>query len=304
MIVPRMRVATPCPAWYLLGISMIDETDQTAVVRAAYARCRRMQRRYDPTFFLATARLPRHRRPVVHALYGFFRGADEIVDGRNRSSDPDERSAALTRWLAALQDGLSAGHSTHPILAALVHAGQDTTLPLHLLDTYMASMRVDCDDRVRITEADALDHYMNGSAATVGRVMAPVMGVAEHGTESLAQLGVAFQLTNFIRDVREDWTMDRLYLPGLDEATMRGGTATPELRAQVAVHVDRARRLFAATADVDQLVPASMRRGVRLAREIYVRVLDRVEQVDFDVLQRRTTIGPRGFALAGVQALR
>ncbi len=264
-----------------------------------------MQVRYDPTFFLATSRLPRQRRPVVHALYGFLRGADQIVDGDRRGTDAARRRADLDRWHAALREGLDAGYSDHPILAALAHAGRDGTLPLHLLDVYMRSMRVDCDDRVRIPDVAALDHYMDGSAATVGRIMAPVMGIGdEAGREQLARLGVAFQLTNFIRDVHEDWAMDRVYLPGLDEASLRAGLVTSELREHVAVQVVRARRLFAATAEVEQLVPASMRRGVRLARTIYVRILDRVEQLEFDVLHGRPALRPHAFALAGVQALR
>lgn len=264
-----------------------------------------MQVRYDPTFFLATSRLPRQRRPVVHALYGFFRGADEIVDGDRRASDADGRRTALDRWHAALRDGLDSGHSDHPVLAALAHAGRDGTLPLHLLDVYMRSMRVDCDDCVRIDSVSELDHYMDGSAATVGRIMAPVMGIDDaEGREELARLGVAFQLTNFIRDVHEDWTMNRVYLPGLDEASLRSGHVTAELREHVAVQVARARRLFAATADVEQAVPASMRRGVRVARTVYVRILDRVEQVEFDVLHQRTSLRPHAFALAGVEALR
>lgn len=264
-----------------------------------------MQVRYDPTFFLATSRLPRQRRPVVHALYGFFRGADEIVDGDRRASDADGRRTDLDRWHAALRDGLDAGHSDHPVLAALAHAGRDGTLPLHLLDVYMRSMRVDCDDQVRIADVVALDHYMEGSAATVGRIMAPVMGIhAEDGREQLARLGVAFQLTNFIRDVHEDWSMNRVYLPGLDEHSLRSGQVTHELREHVAVQVARARRLFATTSDVEQLVPTSMRRGVRLARTIYVRILDRVEQLEFDVLHGRTSLRPHAFAWAGVQALR
>ncbi len=264
-----------------------------------------MQVRYDPTFFLATSRLPRQRRPVVHALYGFFRGADQIVDGDRVGTDATQRRAELDRWHGALRDGLASGHSDHPVLAALTHAGRDGTLPLHLLDVYMRSMRVDCDDRVRIDSVVALDHYMEGSAATVGRIMAPVMGIdGEDGREELARLGVAFQLTNFIRDVHEDWTMDRVYLPGLDEATLRSGQVTSELREHVALQVARARRLFASTADVEHLVPVSMRRGVRLARTVYVRILDRVEQLEFDVVRGRTALRPHAYALAGVQALR
>jgi phytoene synthase len=263
-----------------------------------------MQRRHDPTFFMATARLPSGTRPAVHALYGFLRGADEIVDGRGRASDPTTRRAALDAWQTALDDSVHGRRPDHPVLAALADAGRRHDLPLHLLETYMASMRIDCDDRVRIPDDAALDRYMNGSAATVGRLMAPLLGARAEGSEPLARLGVAFQLTNFIRDVREDWEMDRVYLPGLDDEELRRGEASPQLRERIAADVDRARRLFSETLEVEQHVPATMRRGMRLARAVYGRVLDRVEALGYDVLGGRTALGPRDLGPVLATALR
>jgi len=277
---------------------------QDPTVSAAYDRCRRMQRRHDPTFFVATARLPRRTRPAVHALYGFLRGADEIVDGRGRASDPSTRRAALDAWQSALDESVDGRRPSHPVLSALADAGRRHDLPLHLLDTYMRSMRVDCDDRVRIPDDAALDRYMDGSAATVGRLMAPLLGARGEGTEPLARLGVAFQLTNFVRDVREDWGMDRVYLPGLDEDDLRRGVASPALRERIAHDVDRARRLFADTVEAEEHVPASMRRGMRVARTVYGRVLDRVERVGYDVLGGRTALGPRDLGPVAATALR
>jgi phytoene synthase len=281
-----------------------DLRDTDPAIVAAYGRCRRLQRRHDPTFFLATARLPRERRPAVHALYGFLRGADEIVDGRHRAALPALRRAELDGWQTALQDGLRGARPAHPVLAALVHAGPRHDLPLHLLDRYMDSMRVDCEDRVRLPDAVALDHYMDGSAATVGRLMAPLLGAGPDAATPLAELGVAFQLTNFIRDVREDWDLDRVYLPGLDEETLRLGVATPTLRERVAAEVARARLLFRQAGPVEAEVPAGVRPGIRMARAVYERVLDRVEAVEFDVLTRRTTPGACGSAHAALAALR
>jgi phytoene synthase len=281
-----------------------DLTPHDDVVFAAYGRCRRLQRRHDPTFFLATARLPRERRPAVHALYGFLRGADEIVDGRHRASDPAARRAALDSWQAALHENLGHERPTHPVLAALAHAGPRHGLPLHLLDRYMDSMRIDCDDRVRIPTPEELDRYMDGSAATVGRLMAPLLDAGDDGVEPLAQLGVAFQLTNFIRDVREDWELDRVYLPGLDEETLRLGVVTPSFRERIEAEVHRARTLFGQTAAIEREVPAAVRPGIRLARSVYERVLDRIESLDGDVLSKRTGLGPRGIARAAVGSLR
>jgi len=250
-----------------------------------------MQRRHDPTFYWATRRLPRAQRPAVHALYGFLRGADEIVDGAGRALPPAVRRAALDRWQATLDHGLAAGGTDHPVLGALVDAGLRGGLPLGQLSVYMDSMRMDCGP-VRLEDDPALDRYMNGSAATVGRIMAPILGAPDCG-DRFARLGIAFQLTNFIRDVPEDLLLDRRYLPGLEA----------DARAAVAHQVARARAAFAATAALHDEMPGPARRGMRLARAIYERVLDRVEALDFDVVARPAALRPWELVAAAGGAL-
>ena len=269
----------------------------------AYRACRRLQRRHDPTYWAATGCLPREVRPAVHALYGFVRGADEIVDGRGRLPGPAARRAALDGWEAELTRGLAAGRSDHPVIAALVDAGLRHRLPLRALDRYMESMRVDCDEPVRIATSAQLDRYMDGSAAAVGRIMAPLLGLPRELHEEVGRLGVAFQLTNFVRDVPVDWALDRVYLPGVPEADLRTGTASDALRDAIAQHVARARALFAQTEPVTEALTAPMRPGVRLARGVYARVLDRVERNGYDVVGRRAGLAPWEGAAAAAGAL-
>jgi 15-cis-phytoene synthase len=261
------------------------------VLQQSYRTCRRLQRRHDPTFYVATGCLPRDVRPAVHALYGYVRCADEIADDPARTREPDARRAALDAWQALLEDAMVTGHARHPVVAALVDAGERHDLPLHRLPRYMDSMRLDCGP-VRMRTRGELDDYMDGSAATVGRIMAPLLGAPPSMAEDVARLGVAFQLANFVRDVRVDWELDRVYLPGLTEDDLRAGAATPRLREQVAREVGRARALFAETAGVASALAPSMRTGVRLARAVYGRVLDRVERNGFDVLGRRASLPP------------
>jgi len=262
-----------------------------------------MLRRHDPSYYLAVLRLPRERRGAVHALYGFVRGADEIVDGAGRPLDPDARRAALDRWEDELVRGLAAGRSAHPVISALVHAASVHELPLGELRTYMASMRMDCGP-LRIQTGAELDRYMEGSAAAVGRIMAAILGVPAE-TERLARLGTAFQLTNFLRDVRQDYELDRIYLPadelerlGVGESDLAAATATPALRRVIAAEVERARCLFAETAPALAAAMPSSGRGIRLAHGIYSAVLDRIERNGFDVLGRASR--PRPFAMARV----
>jgi phytoene synthase len=237
--------------------------------RDAYTRCAALQRRHDPTFHLATRALGRDVRPAVHALYGFLRGADELADGPQADATPEARRAALDRWQAALDEGLARGHSDHPVIGALVDAGRRHDLPLDQLAAYMDSMRMDCVGTLRLRTRDELDTYMNGSAGAVGRIMAPLIGVPPAQREAVARLGVAFQLTNFLRDVREDYAMDRVYLPSLDEEALAAGRPT---RLPVE-EVHRARALFreSARAVLGACTPRA-RPGIALATTIYRRV--------------------------------
>jgi phytoene synthase len=281
-----------------------------ADLHAAYRVCRRMQRRHDPTYYWATLRLPREVRPAVHALYGFVRYADEIVDGPSRSSDPAVRRQALDGWQVALEHARHTGTSREPIIAALVDAERRHDLPLDELSIYMDSMRVDCGPVRLATESD-LDRYMRGSAGAVGLIMAPLLGTPVALRPAMAQLGAAFQLTNFLRDVREDFTLDRVYLPaegfarhGASVADIAAHRMSDGLRRLIAAEVSRARGLFERTRSVHEAVHPSVRSGILLARSIYERVLDQIEVLDFDVVSApvRVPLWQLGWAALGALA--
>jgi phytoene synthase len=258
-----------------------------------YETSRRMQRRHDPTYYFATRRLPAEIRPATHALYGYVRTADQIVDGPRRPATPDGRRAALDAWEAELDAG---EESCQPIVRALADAAARHRLPLGELRTYMRSMRIDCAP-VRIASWDELLAYMDGSAGSVGRIMAALLGVPARHHSDLGRLGLAFQLANFIRDVREDRRLDRVYLPaedrerfGVSEDDLAADRASAEVRALIAHEVERARSLFASARPAIASAPASVRPGVKFATGLYSRMLNRVEATGFDVLGRGTGV--------------
>jgi phytoene synthase len=269
-----------------------------------------MQLRHDPTYYWATLRLPREVRPAVHAVYGFVRGADELVDGANRPADPAARRRALDRWQTELERSAACGSSRHPVIAALVDAGRRHNLPLGKLAVYMDSMRLDCGP-VRIRDRAELDRYMLGSAGAVGLIMAPLLDAPAELHAAMAQLGTAFQLTNFIRDVREDYELDRIYLAA--DALARCGVTvddiarrrtTDGLRQVLAIEVARARRMFADTKVLDEALAPSVRPGVILARTVYECILDRVEALDHDVLTHPVRVAPWKVGKAALRAVR
>jgi phytoene synthase len=193
---------------------------------------------------------------------------------------------------------------------ALVDAGERHGLPLEELGPYMGSMRVDCGP-VRIGTWDELLLYMDGSAGSVGRIMAALLGVPERHRAGFGRLGQAFQLVNFLRDVREDLALDRVYLPeedrrrlGVAEAALAAPSASGEVRALVAVNAERARGLFAAAEPAVAAAPGSVRAGIRMACAAYGRILDRAEVAGYDVLARRVGVRPwhvPGIALDGLR---
>ncbi|MGW1727993.1 phytoene/squalene synthase family protein [Streptomyces sp. NPDC002306] len=184
-------------------------------LRDAYARCRQLNAQHGKTYFLATRLLPIDRRPAVHALYGFARWADDIVDSMDATATAGKRSAAFTRLQTGLEQGLRGAESTEPVVLALADTARRYAIDHRHFTDFMASMRSD----LQVTDYatyDDLRKYMHGSAAVIGLQMLPVLGTTvprEEAAPHAAALGVAFQLTNFLRDVGEDLDRGRVYLP-------------------------------------------------------------------------------------------
>ena len=246
-------------------------------ITAAYEACRRLQRRHDPTYYWATRRLPAAVQPATHALYGYVRTADQIVDGPHRPPTPAARRAALDAWEEELRRGLAGDASPHPVVGALVDAGERHDLPLGELGIYMQSMRADCGP-VRIESWDELDAYMDGSAGSVGRIMAPLLGVPERYHADFGRLGQAFQLANFIRDVARGLG-DGPDLPAGPRGRgphARDPGATPGRRP---AGRPGPRRCSPSRSPPSPPRRPSVRSGVRLACAAYARILDRVEAV-------------------------
>jgi phytoene synthase len=202
------------------------------------------------------------------------------------------------------------GAHAHPVVAALADAGRRHRLPLGELHLYFDSMRKDSEP-VRVQTWDELERYMQGSAGSVGRILAALLGVPAERRNEFASLALAFQLTNFVRDVREAWDLDRIYLPaedlehfGVSVDQIERRELTPGFRRLVALEVERARSLFRASAPAADAVAPRVRRGMRLARSVYLGVLDRTERLDFDVLGRSPSLPPWELAQAVAGALR
>lgn len=267
---------------------------------ASYERCRRLHARYGRSYYLATRLLPRWKRRHVHALYGFARYADEIVDSFTMTAD---RSRALDRLSALVEAGLAGAEADDPVLPAFLHTVRSFGIDHGDVGAFLASMRADLSVTSYATYDDLLG-YMAGSAAAIGTMMLPVLepapGRAEAAREPARQLGLAFQLTNFIRDVAEDFARGRVYLPvedldkfGVDPSALGASRSGRAVRELLAFEAGRARDHYRAAAGGIGLLVASSRPCVRAAFDLYGGILDEIERRGFEVLAGRVRVPRR-----------
>ncbi|MFY1635452.1 phytoene/squalene synthase family protein [Solwaraspora sp. WMMB335] len=281
---------------------------------AAYARCRELHKRHGRTYYLATRLLPRWKRRHVHALYGFTRYADEIVD-RMDAPPGVERAAALDRWSDRFLAGLHGAPVDDPLLPAVLHTIAVFDLDKADFTAFLRSMAMDLTVTSYPRYTDLLD-YMEGSAAVIGTMMLPILGSTDRtaAREPARQLGFAFQLTNFIRDVAEDLARGRTYLPDEDLA-MFGVTradlnraaharaATASITELIEYEVTRAQAHYAAAAPgVTMLEPASQA-CIRTAYALYGGILDEIAARGYDVFASRAVVPNHRRAAVALRAL-
>ncbi|MEU8118389.1 phytoene/squalene synthase family protein [Spirillospora sp. NPDC049024] len=269
---------------------------------ASYEHCRRLNARHGRSFYLATLLLPAWKRRHVHALYGFARHVDDIVD-EYKGTGEEGRAAALDQVKERLDAALAGESVRDPVLPAFVHTVRSFDVERADVDAFLESMRADLTV-TRYATYDDLLAYMEGSAAAIGLMMLPVLetlpGAARSAREPARELGRAFQLTNFIRDVAEDLDRGRVYLPmndlkrfGVTEDDLSSGRCTPGVRELVAFEADRAREHYGRALEGVKLLVPSSRPCIRAAHELYGGILDEIAAAGHDVLTARARVPRR-----------
>ena len=278
-----------------------------AALRASYAECKRLNSLHGKTYYLATLLLPPAKRPFVHALYGFARYADEIVDDLASTLSPQEKADVLRTWSSGVLSDLSAGKSNDAVGAALVDTVSRFNIPHQHFVDFLHSMEMDLTVST-YANYEALSEYVYGSAAVIGLEMVPILGaLSDDAYESAKKLGIAFQLANFIRDVGEDLDRGRIYLP-LDELAAHGVTEemlykrvlTPEIIAALKFQIARVRQLQTEAAPGIDLLHPTSRPCIRAASELYCGIVDEVEAIGYDIFNKRAkTSTARRIRVAG-----
>jgi 15-cis-phytoene synthase len=291
---------------------MSRELDAAGIIepalRASYTRCREINAAHGRTYFLATRLLPPGRRPAIHALYGLARYADDIVDDLSDTRPWPQRLAELDALAQQLREGLERSRSEHPVLAAPVHTAVCYQIdPQHFAD-FMVSMRMDRPVEhggvAGYRTFDELDRYVHGSAAVIGLQVLPVLGTVvprQRAEPHAAALGVAFQITNFLRDIGEDLDRGRVYLPaeelasfGVDRELLRWcrdtGRPDPRVRRALAFLVARTRAIYRRAAPGIPMLASASRACVATAFRLYGGILDEIEAAGYHILGRRVVV--------------
>jgi phytoene synthase len=285
-------------------------------LRASYIECKRLNSLHGKTYYLATLLLPKEKRPFVHALYGFARFADEIVDDLNSSLSSSEKANALNSWGNQVLKDLHAGSSDDPIAAALVDTALRFRIPIEYFESFLHSMKMD----LTITEYQSYENlyeYVYGSAAVIGLQMVHILGTNSPSDLDAAKiaaekLGIAFQLANFIRDVGEDLDRGRVYLPlselqahGVTKSMLEKKVLTPQIKSALKDQISRVRKLQAESESGIKLLSPGSRNCILAASELYCGIVDEVEKINYEVFTKRAKTSTwRRLKVAGPAYLR
>ena len=278
------------------------------LLQQSYDECKRLNALHGKTYYLATLLLPAKKRPPVHALYGFARYADEIVDDLASTLSPHDKAEALRTWGDSVLADLRKGESSDLIGRALVDTVNKYSIPLDYFDAFMTSMEMDLTV-TRYQRYDDLMKYVYGSAVVIGLEMLPILGYSDpRAIEAATALGTAFQLANFIRDIDEDIERGRIYMPlddlarfGVSEEMLLQRKLTPEIIEAIKYQIARVRELQEkAEAGIQYLDPIS-RPCIRAASELYCGIVDEIEANGYDIFNKRATTSQwRRLRVAGI----
>jgi phytoene synthase len=267
-------------------------------LEASYGYCRRVARTRARNFYYSFVLLERERRNAICAVYAFNRVCDDLSDEpQDSAGGPRE---AIEAWRGELDAALSARYGANPLWPAFHDTVRRYGIPHEYFHQMLDGMLSDLGPR-QIQTFDELYRYCYQVASVVGLTVIHIFGF--HGPEALPlaeKCGVAFQLTNILRDVREDALRERIYLPaedlarfGVDPRDLAEGKRTGEFVELMDFQARRARHYYRESAPLVELVDPHSRSSLWALIQIYSRLLDRIERSGYDVLSRRVSLSTR-----------
>jgi len=289
-----------------VGNAPVQFAPTRSQLAVAYSVCRHIARSAAKNFYYGFLVLPRRKRNALSAVYAFMRRCDDIADDNTLS--PNDRRNKLAEWLDKVHRALASQPTDDPVLLALADAQRCYQIPLGLLDQLAYGTAADLDQEApqfdphaplmpRYQTFEDLRQYCYGVASVVGLVCIRIFGYRDPAAEPLAErCGLAFQLTNIIRDIKEDVAMGRVYLPAQDLAEFdltAADLASPDrarVRPLLAMEAERARECYRAGEDLIPLVNEDSQPALWVLVTIYRRLLEKIALRQFDVFSERVQL--------------
>ena len=257
-------------------------------------KCREITRRYGTSFYFATQFFPRETQNGIYGIYAFARIPDEIVDDPAKES----RSEALRQlrewreqWLAAM----ASGSSDDDVMNAIVHTFRKYRIPVEYGEAFLKSMFMD-EERFTYESYEELEEYMYGSAGVIGLMVTHVVGFSSEAAFPYAiKLGYAFQLTNFLRDIREDYEeLGRVYMPqselrhfGLSNGDISRRVYDDRFIAFMKYQIKRNRDIYREAVNGIPMLAWRGRLAVRVSYVLYKAILGEVERANYNIYKGR-----------------
>jgi phytoene synthase len=274
----------------------------------AYAVCRGITRRAAKNFYYGFIVLPSEKRNALSAVYAFMRHADDIAD--EPGADPQQKRQKMNEWLDAAKAVFDGKPTDDPVLMALGDAQKKFKIPPELFEKLVYGTSLDLEipstpdaPAVVCETFDDLKHYCYYVASVVGLVCIRIFGYEDSKAEFLAEdCGLAFQLTNIIRDVKEDASMGRIYIPREDlertnltaanfvPAVLQDPAQAQQLRPALEYEAERARKYYESAKWLMELIEEDSRAALWVLVEIYSRLLRKISERNYDVLTERVRL--------------
>lgn len=261
-------------------------------LEASYRHCRQIARRSASSFYYSFLLLPKPKRMAMCALYAFLRRTDDLGDS---SASASERRTALASWRAALARSRT-GKYDDPLLPALSDTIAVYEVPIEHLESVIDGVEMDLEPP-RYDTFEQLEHYCHHVASAVGLACLRIWGCNPGAEESARCCGVAFQMTNILRDLSEDAARQRIYLPredferfGYTPDDLRAGVRDERFRRLLRFEIDRTEQLYAAGARLESALSSDGKRVFGSMVAVYRAVLDEIKRLDGEVLARRAQL--------------
>jgi len=260
--------------------------------------CRELHKKHGKSYYFATKFFPREMRQATYVLYGFFRVPDEIVDNpKSDANTPEQMKQALKSWQQKWQHAYETSESDEPVLRATAHVFKKHAIPYEYSESFLAAMIQDTE-KSRYATYEELKQYMYGSAAVVGLMMSYVIGFEDKKALSYAEdLGYAMQLTNFLRDIREDYEdRDRIYIPqedlekfGISEYGIHEHIVSDNFKAMMQYEIEKTRTLYERSKAGIEMLNKRGQFAVKMAAVLYGAILGKIEEADYDIFSSRVS---------------